>query len=88
MISHSYGHLLVIVCYFNGIMHFRNLVLLVLVTGITRATSAPLGWGKFYVGTIPLEQLIPGNWARGSSKVFMLRPCYNVGPPSVMFVGL
>ena len=75
MISHSYGHLLVIVGYFNGIMHFINGVLLVLVTGIARAISAPLGWGKFYVGTIPLEQLIPGNQARG------LRPCYNVAPP-------
>ena len=75
LISHSYGHLLVIVGYFNGIMHFINGVLLVLVTGIARAISAPLGWGKFYVGTIPLEQLIPGNQARG------LRPCYNVAPP-------
>ena len=75
LISHSYGHLLVIVGYFNGIMYFINGVLLVLVTGIARAISAPLGWGKFYVGTIPLEQLIPGNQARG------LRPCYNVDPP-------
>ena len=42
MVFYSYGHLLVITGYFNGIIliiHSINVVLLVLITGITRAIT-------------------------------------------------
>ena len=45
MVFYSYGHLLVITGYFNGIIliiHSINGVLLVLITGITRAITKEL----------------------------------------------
>jgi hypothetical protein len=51
-IIHSYGHLLVITGYFNGIIHSINGVLLVLVNGISGHNCNILANGILY-GFLP-----------------------------------